>query len=299
VDELDLTAIGALIEVPEAVAYRSTTRGRRAPGRRRSDRLNDLADWWTGVAQAAPPSRVEQLWLSRPSSAGPARAEVVLRRFGAPADIGDALAWGIAAADDAIDDGTDLLLLSLPPSGPGDVSWYVLAGQLLGLDAVESMGWPHAAGLGDDDWIDAVGLVRDGLRRTRGLRDQPQALLTALGSAPLAAGTGLLLQAAARRTPALLDGPAAAACALLASRISVAARHWSQAADRGGPGLTERVLEELRITPLTQLRLWDEDGTAARIGLTLLETALTRAADQADDEDEPDILELTDDEQML
>jgi hypothetical protein len=299
VQELDLTVVGALIEVPNAGPDRSTVGGRRASGRRRGDRLSELAAWWTSVAGTAPPRRVEQLWLSRPSSAGSARAEVILRRFDAPPDVTDALAWGIASADDAVDDGTDLILLSVPPAAPDDVAGYVLAGQLLGLDAVEAMGWPHQAGVGDEDWVDIVGRIRDGLRRVRGLRDQPQELLEALGSPSLAAGTALLLRSAARRTPALLDGPGAAACALLASRIADAGRSWWHAADVGGPALSERVLEELRITPLTDLGLWDEDGTAARIGLTLLETAIERAIDRADDEDDLPLLELTDDEPML
>jgi NaMN:DMB phosphoribosyltransferase len=293
VEELDLTAIGALIEFPEAVPLRSGLS---------EDRLGGFARWWVGVAGTAAPRRVEQLWQSHPggpSGAAGTRADVVLREFDAPDDVAEALSWGISVANDSADDGTDLILLSVPPSGPDDIDWYVLVGQLLGLDAVEAIGWPHGAGLDDQDWIVTVGHVRDGLRRTRGLREHPQKLLAALGSRPLAAATGVLLQAAARRTPALLDGPAAAACALLVSRIAGAGSNWWQAADLGGAVLNERVLEELRIEPLTRLGLWDEDGTAARIGLTLLETALARRLAQADEQTAQLQVELDDDEQML
>jgi Phosphoribosyltransferase len=296
VEKLDLAAIGALTAVPETSAYRSTT----ARGARRGDRLTELATWWATVAGTAPPRRVEQLWLPRPSSVGPARAEVVVRGFDAPPEISEATAWGVAMADDAVDAGTDLLLLSVrlqEGDEQGDTGWHVLAAHLLDVDPVEAMGWPVPGEFSDADWIVQVAAIRDGLRPVRGIRDQPERLLEVLDSPSLAAGTGLLLQAAARRTPALLDGPGAAACALLAHRIARPTRSWWQATDGGGSVLHDRVLAELRLDPLTRLGLRIEDGTAARIGLGLLEAAITRAIEGADGdltEAEPGAHDLTD-----
>ncbi len=297
VDKLELAKIGTQIEVPQASAYRSTgSRRARRYGLRTDrgagpgDRLSELSAWWATVAGTAPPRRVEQLWLSRPSSAGPARAEVLIRRFDAPDDVLEALSWGVSTADDAVDDGTDLVLLSVPDDTPAAPRWPVLAAHLLGLDAVEAMGWPAVTGLGDARWVSEVAALRDGLRSVRGLQEQPELLLETLGSPALAAGTALLLQTAARRTPVLLDGPGAAACALLAHRVARAAANWWLAADAGLGPLTEKVQAELRLVPLTRLGLRAEDGTAARIGLELLETAVARAVSGAGDEpdDEPD-----------
>jgi Phosphoribosyltransferase len=302
VEKLDLAAIGAMTAVPEASAYRSaTTRGVR-PGdpRPTGDRLTELAAWWVTVAGTAPPRRVEQLWLPRPSSVGPARAEVVIRGFDAPREISEATAWGVAMVDDAVDAGTDLLLLSVGSEEEGehgDTSWHVLAAHLLDVDPVEAMGWPVPGEFSDADWIVQVAAIRDGLRPVRGIRDQPERLLEVLGSAALAAGTGLLLQAAARRTPTLLDGPGAAACALLAHRVARSTRSWWQATDAGGSALQDRVLAELRLDPLTRFGLKIEDGTAARIGLGLLEAAIARAIAGADGdltEAEPDVDDMTD-----
>jgi nicotinate-nucleotide--dimethylbenzimidazole phosphoribosyltransferase len=143
-----------------------------------------------------------------------------------------------------------------------------------------------------------VAAIRDGLRRLRGIHNQPELLLKTLGNPALAAGTGLLLQAVARRTPVFVDGPGAAACALLAHRIARPARTWLQSTDGGADPLHDRVLSELRLPPLTQFRLKatigdDEsapldvaseqprptsaDGTGARVALFLLETAVARS----------------------
>jgi nicotinate-nucleotide--dimethylbenzimidazole phosphoribosyltransferase len=304
VEDKGLAAVAALVEVPPEAGPRSALTRRRSTTAPADDRLDELSAWWARVAGPTPPRRVEQFWLSRPSSAGPAQAQVRLRRFDAPTGIGDALSWAVTAADDAVDDGTDLILLSVP-RGPRDVDWLVLAALLLGLDAVEALGWPTATGISDDTWTSSVARIRDGLRTVRGLREEPVRLLETLGSTALAAGTGLLLQAAARRTPVLLDGPAAAACALLASRITRAGRDWWLACDAGSTALDERILEELRLTPLLRLRLGDEDGTAARICLGLLETSIARALDQAQEPDdeprgfEPGGFTVADDEPML
>jgi nicotinate-nucleotide--dimethylbenzimidazole phosphoribosyltransferase len=221
----------------------------------------------------------------------------VIRRFDAPRSISDATDWGVAVADDAVDDGADLFLLSLPldePDDPSQIKWQVLAAHLLDIDPVEALGWPVPGRLSDQDWIAQVAAIRDGLRPVRGIRDQPERLLEALDSPALAAGTGLLLEAAARRTPTLLDGPGATACALLAHRVARATRSWWQATDAGASVLHDRMLTDLRLDPLTKFALKGEDGTAARIGLGVLETAIARALEGEDDDPSDDELDEND-----
>lgn len=280
VQERDLATIGAEVEMPAASVGLGLPHDQLT-----GDRLAELAAWWAGVAGTARPRRVEQLWLPQAPAVAPANAEVVVRRFDAPKPVSEAITWGIAAADAAIDGGADLLLVSLARGDRDDVGWQVLAAHLLDIDPLEATGWPSADRSTDREWVERVAGIRDGLRRVRGIRNQPERLLEELDSTALAAGTGLLLQAAARRTPALLDGPGAAACALLAHRVGRASRSWWQASDAGHRGLHDRVLTDLRLTPLTRFGLASEDGTAARIALGLLEIALNRGIQSMDDED--------------
>ena len=285
VQERDLAAIGAEVEFPAALAYgsRRARRERAGPGLA-VDRLTELADWWANVAGNPVPRRVVQLWLSGPAIGPQASAELVVRPFDAPKTVPEAIEWGVAMADAAVDEATDLLLVSIGSENRDEIGWQVLAAHLLDLDPLEAIGWPTADRTTDPEWVQRVAGVRDGLRRVRGIRNQPERLLEVLDSPALAAGTGLLLQAAARRTPALLDGPGAAACALLAHRVGRASRNWWQACDAGHRGLHDRVLTELRLTPLTRFGLPVEDGTAPRLGLALLETALNWATEDPDDE---------------
>jgi len=282
VQEQELKRIAALVTNPDG-----TTRGARARPRAGAptpggDRLDELVRWWTEVTPDGLrlPRRVEHFWLPETGAAGPVRSEVVPHRFTAPDEPGDALAWGVATADDAVDDGTDLMLLSIPVTGP-DTAWQVAAAQVLGLDAVEAAGWP-VPGQSDPEWIDRVARIRDGLKLVRGNRRAPYRLLHLLARGDLWAGTGFLVQAAVRRTPVVLDGPAALTCALLAARLAPACRSWWLAADAGRAALVERILKELRVNPLTGLGLDDGDGVAARLALHQLETAVLRALDRGE-----------------
>jgi hypothetical protein len=288
--EEELTRIAALVTTPEGTSGGLRARPRNGVPTPGGDRLDELTRWWSGIAGIGGvgskqlPQRVEHFWLPHTGAAGPVRSEVVLHRFTAPRDPEDALDWGVATADDAVDDGTDLLLLSIPVP-EDEVTWQVAAGQVLGLDAVEAAGWP-GPGQSDHEWIERVARIRDGLKLVRGDRKDTYRLLHLLEHRELLAGTGLLLQAAARRTPAIIDGPVATTCALLASRLAPASRNWWVAADSGRAGLVRRMLEEMRLTAVTDLGLDDGDGIGARFTLHLLETALLRAQDRNDDEED-------------
>ncbi|WP_285600788.1 nicotinate-nucleotide--dimethylbenzimidazole phosphoribosyltransferase [Kineosporia sp. NBRC 101731] len=279
VDELN--RIAALVTTPDGSSGGMRARPRNGVPSPGGDRLDELTRWWAEVVGRQLPQRVEHFWLPHTGTAGPVRSQVVLHRFTAPREAQDAIDWGLATADDAVDDGTDLILLSIP-ARPDDTAWQVAAAQVLGLDAVEAMGWP-TPGMSDRTWIERVTRIRDGLKAVHGNRKDPLRLLQLLEHRELLAGTGLLLQAAARRTPAIIDGPIATTCALLAARLAPAARSWWLAADSGGAVLTRRMLEELRLVAVTDLGLDDGDGTGARLTLQLLETAVLRAQERNDD----------------
>lgn len=258
---LDLDVIGREITDPDLAVAGSVRRWLAEQGRDvELGRLADLADWWAGVrghAQAPAPTRTA--WG--------------LDELPEEWDIAAALAWGVARADALADAATELILLAVPDAEGAGFASRLAAAELLGLDAVEATGWPLEQGLHDEDWMDAVVALRDGLFRTRGLRGDLTALLTAVGSPVLAAATALLVQACVRHTPALLDGEGALAAALVARRTSYGAGQWWQVAHAADGILTERMLASLQLTPLLALGLRVQDGTGARLALPLLTEA--------------------------
>ena len=251
-------------------------------------RLGDLACWWAsvrGYERAGPPRQVllvgvapgaglhrdgaQVVALPGPGPAGGTAGEATA---GAPAE-GDAvraaIAWGKATADEAADRGVELVVLAIDDPA----ATRALAADLLGLDAVEASGWPQDRDLTDETWMTEVSALRDRLRPLRALRDRPADTLRALDAPATAGATALLLQAAVRRTPALLDGPGAAAAALLARRVSYRVTDWWQAAHQAPGPVHERALASLGLPALTQLDLTVEDGTAALVGLAILDRA--------------------------
>jgi NaMN:DMB phosphoribosyltransferase len=220
-------------------------------------RLADLAVWWASVRgddRAAPPDRVWTGLGRLPEETG---------------DVAAALVWGIERADAVADAGTELMLLTVDCDEPARLA----SAELLGLDPVESSGWPLEQGMDDEEWMDAVIRLRDGWWRTRGLRGDLVRLLTALGSPMLAAATALVVQSGVRRTPVLLDGSGALAAALLARRTAHVANQWWQVAHADSRVLTDRTLTSLHLEPLLRLGITAQEGTGARLGLGLLTEA--------------------------
>ena len=256
---IDLDELGKAITGTDAEAgERARLRLIERPPAQGVGRLSDLAQWWAAVRgddRAPVPSRVRQVGVDHPlPSAGTAQ---------------EALAWGVSAADEAADAGVELITLTVDDP----LSARLVAAELMGLDPVEACGWPQDRDQDDDAWMDEVLVLRDGLRRTRGLRGDLGALLEAVGSAPMAAAAALAVQATVRRVPLLLDGPGAGSAALLARRTAYSANQWWQAAHGEADVLHGRTLRSLSLEPITSLGVVVEDGTAARLGLGVLTIA--------------------------
>jgi len=218
-------------------------------------RLAELASWWAGVrghAQAPPPQH-------------PALA---LDHVGT-LDVPTGLAWGVTRAETLVADGCDLALLAVDDEPAARLA----SADLLGLDAVEANGWPAEQGQDDEEWMDAVLELRDGMRRTAGLRGDLTALLTAVGSGPLAAATAFAVRSAALRLPVLLDGAGALAAGLLARRTAYSANQWWQVAHAGTDALATAALRSLQLDPLLRLGLRVQDGTGARLAVPVLTEA--------------------------
>lgn len=150
-----------------------------------------------------------------------------------------------------------------------------------------------AALLGMDDAGDVVGLgtgadaamltrkrdvVDRALARARATHGSaladPMRALAALGGPEIAFLTGVTLGAAHNRTPVVLDGLATSVAALIAARIEPAVQATLIAGQRSRERAHARVLAELGLEPLLDLRLRAGEGVGACLAAQLLFSAL-------------------------
>lgn len=198
----------------------------------------------------------------------PPRPPASPRRLVVDAGTSGGLADGTARADDLVDGGCDLLVAGadLDP-----VPGLVVLAALLDLEPVQAVG--TAAG---PDWAAQTTGVRDGLRTARLHIGDPEALLDAVGSAPLAVLTGVLLQAAVRRTPVVLDGsPVTAAAAVLADRLGPGAASWFTAGQVPPAPAARKGLAEVGLVGLLDL------GLPGPVGADLARDVLLSAVELA------------------
>lgn len=189
-----------------------------------------------------------------------------------------AVGAGRAVADEEVDTGADLLVAG--DMGIGNTTpAAVLVAALTGTEPVAVVG--RGSGIDDAGWIRKAGVIRDALYRTRGIRDDPLALLRVAGGADVAAIAGFLAQAAVRRTPVVLDGVVVGAAALLAERFAPGARAWWVAGHRSKEPAHDIALAELGLVPLLELDLRLGEGTGALAALPLLHMASRVLAEMA------------------
>jgi nicotinate-nucleotide--dimethylbenzimidazole phosphoribosyltransferase len=107
----------------------------------------------------------------------------------------------------------------------------------------------------------------------------PFGVLRTLGGADIAAMTGFILGAATRRLPVIMDGFTAGAAALAARALapdSLDALIFPHA-DPSRPHLY--MLRFLSVEPLLDLRIHEEEGFGAALGLEMLDLALHQYAE--------------------
>jgi nicotinate-nucleotide--dimethylbenzimidazole phosphoribosyltransferase len=126
-----------------------------------------------------------------------------------------------------------------------------------------------------------TGLDAQGLERKRALvaealavngpdRDDPLGCLRRVGGLELAAIVGAIFGAAAARTPVLLDGFATGVAALAAARVDPLVRDYLVAGHRSAEPAHGRVLVELGLEPLLDLRLRLGEGSGAALAFPLI-----------------------------
>ena len=193
-------------------------------------------------------------------------------------DVEAALRYGWRLAEEAVEDGAQLLVIGACGAGTEAAAAAVLA-VTTAAEAVAVLGRVVTPGGQVDDaaWMRRCAAVRDALHRTRRSPRDAKDVLAELGGGDIAIATGVLLGATARRTPVLLDGPVGVAAALVSRDLAGQARHWCLLPDHGDHPAVRLGAEVLGLTPLVNLRLSLGEGATALAALPLLRSALTLA----------------------
>ena len=175
-----------------------------------------------------------------------------------------AVAAGRDIADRLVDSGADLLVAG--DMGIGNTTpAAVLVGTIADREPVVVVG--RGTGIDDETWIRKTAAIRDGMRHGRRFRNEPLALLAAVGGADLAAMAGFYAQAAVRRTPVLLDGVVTTAAALVAEQMAPGASEWWRAGHLSTEPAHGLALDKLGLAPIVDLSMRLGEGTGALAAL--------------------------------
>lgn len=270
--QIDLAALVAGIEWPDAEPAALA----RAADRGTGGRLANLVEWLAATQGRFPPhqpNRPRCIIVGEVAAAVSELAadlDIAVVGLAIGEDVSSALAAGIAAAEEQIESGSDLLVVVGPGSTVADA---VVVSVLTGAEPVALL--PRGTEAIDTaSWIARAEAVRDTRRRVIDLADQPDDLLAALDHPGLAALTGLILRAASRRTAVVLDGGGALAAALFVHRIDARASQWCRVADDDPDPVHSRATRELDQQPLLMLGTSAGDGTAGLLTVPLLRAAV-------------------------
>lgn len=194
------------------------------------------------------------------------------------ADALAALAVGIAAAEERIAAGADLLVGG--DMGIGNTTPSVaLIATLAGLEPDPLVG--PGAGLPADGLAHKQALVRAGVGRAVGLAD-PVDVLAEVGGLEIAALAGLHLAAAARRVPTIVDGVIGGAALCVAEAIAPGTAMHALGGHRSTEPAATAALEHLGLEPLLALDLRLGEGTGACLAIPLVQAACRALRDLAD-----------------
>jgi nicotinate-nucleotide--dimethylbenzimidazole phosphoribosyltransferase len=290
---LDLAGGGVGV-LGEAIEFAAATQGTSVPQPWTAPRVLLLAGSHAGGAAAgADPDDVERRVTQVEAGegafirlAGEAGADVAVLRVvpsGAMEDgpvldataVETALRQGWQLADQAAEDGKDVLVLAAYGVGTDAVATAVLAATA-GSEPVAVLPRVLQPGGFYDDaaWMVRCAAVRDALHRIRQEPRGAKDILAQLGGADLAVAAGALLGAAARRLPVLLDGPVGIAAALVARDLASQIRHWCLLPDAGNNALVSQGADVLGLTPVVSLGLDLGEGANALATLPLLRATI-------------------------
>jgi nicotinate-nucleotide--dimethylbenzimidazole phosphoribosyltransferase len=194
--------------------------------------------------------------------------------------IARAVATGASLAGELAERGVDCLVLGEIGIG-NTTTTAALASALVGVPPDETVGrgtGMDAAGLERKRGVVARALERNGLTRANragadGAPSDAHAALRAVGGLELAALAGAAAEGARRRLPVVLDGYAVAVAVLAAVRTDPMVGEALIAGHRSAEPGHARVLEELGLEPLLDLRLRLGEASGALLALPVIEAA--------------------------
>ncbi|WP_210651667.1 nicotinate-nucleotide--dimethylbenzimidazole phosphoribosyltransferase [Nocardioides sp. SYSU D00065] len=193
-------------------------------------------------------------------------------------EAGRAVALGAEVARELVDGGAQLLMtgdLGIGNTTPA----AALVAAVLHLPADEVTG--RGTGVDDAGWTRKRDVVATALKRVAGRDLDPVGLLTALGSADLAATTGFLAEASRLGVPVVLDGLISVACALVAEALAPGARTWWVAGHRSTEPAQGHALDALGLEPLLDLGMRLGEGSGAVAALPVLRSGIAVLRDVA------------------
>lgn len=214
----------------------------------------------------------------RDAQLGPGTGNIAREPAMSKAQLAQALAIGRDGVDQAIDEGTRLIIggeLGIGNTTPAAALACALLDQ------------PAQAIVGPGTGLDSAGLVRKCAAVESALRlhcSEPRApleLLRRVGAFDLAALTGLYLRAAQRGVPMIIDGFIVSAAALLTVRLQPRARDWMVFSHSSAEPGHRLMLEAMDADPLLDLGLRLGEATGALAALPLLRLACAIHEDMA------------------
>jgi nicotinate-nucleotide--dimethylbenzimidazole phosphoribosyltransferase len=294
---LDLPGTGLGL-MDTVIEFAASTQGTDSPRPWRSVRALLLNGWHDGGASAgADPAESDRRAAQAQVGDGPiarlaAEAGADLRVVPVPAagameagpvldasTVDAALRQGWQLAEQAADDGVDLLVLG-SCGGGGEAAAAAVLAATAGAEPVAVLSRVSVPGghLDDAAWMRRAAAVRDAMQRIRQSPRGAKDILAEVGGGDIAVATGVLLGAAARRVPVLLDGPVGVAAGLVSRDIAPQARHWCMIADHGGQPAVRQGADVLGLTPVLDVGMDLGEGANALAALPLLRAVLTLSA---------------------
>lgn len=187
------------------------------------------------------------------------------------ADTNQALAAGVAIADEEIAAGADLLIVGdLGIGNTTPAAALIAATFAAGAREVTGRG----TGLDADQVRHKTAVIAQALTRVGDRARDPMDRLSALGSADLAAGVGFVRRAAECGVPVLLDGVVSVAVACLAENLDPGVLAWCAAGHRSTEPAQRLALDRSGLAPVLDLGLRLGEGSGAIAAVPLLRSAV-------------------------
>jgi nicotinate-nucleotide--dimethylbenzimidazole phosphoribosyltransferase len=185
-------------------------------------------------------------------------------------DAREAIDVGLAAVDDAVADG--IQLLGIGEMGIGNTtSASAIVAAMTGRDPRDVTG--RGTGVDDEGWSRKLDVVARGIETNRADPSDPVGVLAGLGGFEIAALVGVIAGAAARRIPLVLDGFITGAAALIACAVEPAIAPRLIAGHRSVEPGHAIVLDRLGLRPLLDLDMRLGEGTGAALAMGLVVAA--------------------------